>query len=187
MDYVVWLYNHTPCHRNSGLAPMEIFCGTHLNCKYLCHAKVFGCPTYILDPKLQDGTKIPNWSPHAHLGQFLGFSRHHSSSVGVIRNLHTNYVMPQFHVVYNQHFFTVAGGVQTRSVTQLNPHNFQIYLHGKWATNDHVNALADWDMTLDGPLPDGPPNWNADELIPPPPAVSKWFPSSPSLFHIPSP
>jgi len=34
MDYAVWLYNHTP-QRDSGLAPMELFCGTRLNCEYL--------------------------------------------------------------------------------------------------------------------------------------------------------
>jgi len=34
MDYMVWLYNHTP-QRETGLAPMELFCGTHLNCEYL--------------------------------------------------------------------------------------------------------------------------------------------------------
>jgi len=34
MDYAVWLYNHTPQH-DSGMAPMELFCGTCLNCEYL--------------------------------------------------------------------------------------------------------------------------------------------------------
>jgi len=88
------------------------------------------------------------------LSQFLGFSRNHSSSVGLIRNLWTNYVTPQFHVVYDQPFFMVAGGVQQCSLQQLDPNNFQIYLKGKWATDDRVHALADWDPQLDGPLPD---------------------------------
>jgi len=34
MDYAVWLYNHTP-RCNSGLAPMEVFCGSCLNCETL--------------------------------------------------------------------------------------------------------------------------------------------------------
>jgi len=181
MDYAVWLFNHTP-QCNSGLAPMEVFCGLHLNCKTLCQAKVFGCPTYILDPKLQDGNKIPKWSLHVHLGQFLGFLHNHSSSIGLIWNLRTNYVVtPQFHVVYNQPFFTVTGGVQQQSLQQLDPNNFQIYLKGKWATDDWVHALADWDPQLNGPLPDNPPNWDVDELALPPPAVSKCFPFSPTL------
>jgi len=58
MDYVTWLYNHTP-QKESRLAPMEIFCGTKLNCENLQRAKVFGSPTYVLDPKLADNFKIP--------------------------------------------------------------------------------------------------------------------------------
>jgi len=83
MDYVMWLYNHS-LHCNSGLAPL-------LNCEALCQAKVFGCPMYVLDPKLQDGNKIPKWTPCTWLGQFLGFSWQHSSSVGLVCNLCTNH------------------------------------------------------------------------------------------------
>jgi len=72
MDYTVWLYNHTPQH-DGRLAPMEIFCRNKLNYEYLCKAKVFGCPTYILDPKLSDGMEIPKCQPQAHVVQCLGF------------------------------------------------------------------------------------------------------------------
>jgi len=44
MDYAVWLYNHT-LHHDSGLAPLELCCGTWLNCEALRRAKVFECPT----------------------------------------------------------------------------------------------------------------------------------------------
>jgi len=63
------------------MAPTEIFCWTKLNCENLWCAKVFGCPTYVLDPKLADNFKIPKWSACTHLGQFLGFLKLHSLSV----------------------------------------------------------------------------------------------------------
>ena len=62
----------------------------------------------MLDPKLQDGKKIPKWHARARRGQFLGMSIAHSSTVGPIRNLRTQRVSPQFHVVYDELFETIA-------------------------------------------------------------------------------
>jgi len=167
MEYAVWLYNHTP-QQSSGLAPMELFCGTKLNCEYLRRAKVFGCPVYVLDPKLQDGTKIPKWSPRARLGQFLGFSKLHSSSVGLIRNLRTNHVSAQFHVVYDQLFSTVYGGLQARKETDFTADELQIFLKSNWDSDDRIYTLDEWDTAVDGPLPDKAPDWDAGELLPQP-------------------
>ena len=44
------------------------------------------------------------------MGQFLGFSDQHSSLVGRVRHLGTNYVSPQYHVVYDDKFETVYNG-----------------------------------------------------------------------------
>ena len=41
------------------------------------------------------------------MGQFLGFSRFHSSTVALVQNLHTGYVSPQYHVVFDNKFETV--------------------------------------------------------------------------------
>ena len=38
------------------------------------------------------------------MGQFLRFSDQHNSLVAMVRNLGTNYVSPQFHVVVNKKF-----------------------------------------------------------------------------------
>jgi hypothetical protein len=63
---------------------------------------------YVLDPKLQDGKKIPKWNCRARQGQFLGFSDEHSLLVATVR-LTTGFVSPQFHVVFDDHFHTVYG------------------------------------------------------------------------------
>jgi hypothetical protein len=62
LDYACWLHNHTP-DRDSGFAPIEIFASTSNAGDNLQRARVWGCPGYVLSPKLQDGKKIPKCAP----------------------------------------------------------------------------------------------------------------------------
>ena len=41
------------------------------------------------------------------MGQFLGLSSEHLTTVALVRNLHTGYVSPQYHVVFDDKFETV--------------------------------------------------------------------------------
>lgn len=109
MQHAAWLYNRLP-NRRTGLTPLEIFTKTKADHGDLLRAHVWGCPVFVLDPTLQDGKKIPKWNKRSRLGQFLGFSDEHSSLVGRIRNLATNYVSPQYHVVYDDLFQTIFNG-----------------------------------------------------------------------------
>jgi hypothetical protein len=109
MDYSVFLWNHTP-DRLNGLSPEELFCGTRLDCGVLRASRVWGSPSYVLDPTLQDGKKIPKWKPRSRRGQFLGMSLDHASSIGLIRNVRTGHISPQFHVIYDEKFTTVSRG-----------------------------------------------------------------------------
>ena len=159
LDYAAWLYNHTP--KRNGLAPIEIFCGTRTGCDYLRRAKVFGAPCYVLDPKLTDSKgKIPKWSARSRRGQFLGFSQNHSTSVGLIRNLRTNSITPQYHYVIDQLFTTVPGGQSGRTMQELTEDELQIYLKNKWDTPDRVDSLENWDHRLDPELPELAPEWS---------------------------
>ena len=56
------------------------------------------------DPKLQNGQTSPKWNQCAWLGWFISFSNDYSSLVVNVRNLRTNSVSPQFHVVFDGHF-----------------------------------------------------------------------------------
>jgi len=69
--------------------------------------KVWGCPVYVLEPSLQDGKKIPKWLPQSRRGQFLGFSLNHATTVGLIKNVITGYVSPQYHFVCDELFSTI--------------------------------------------------------------------------------
>ena len=89
---------------------MELFTKEKADHHDLLQAHVWGCPVYVLDPTLQDGKKIPKWNKRSRLGQFLGFSDEHSSLVGRVRHLNTNFVSPQYHVVYDDKFETIHNG-----------------------------------------------------------------------------
>ncbi len=87
-------------------SPMELFADVPItpNPK---DAHVFGCPAYVLDNHMQAGRKIPKWEERARIGVYLGPSRAHARSVGLILSLTTGLVSPQFHVRYDNSFESV--------------------------------------------------------------------------------
>ena len=116
LEYAVYLWNTIP-NKESLVAPLEVFASAKFpSYEHLNRAHVFGCPVYVLDPKLQDGKKLPKWSPRCRRGQYLGPSPDHSSTIGRILNLRTGHISPQFHCIYDDLFSTVpnaeTGGIQ---------------------------------------------------------------------------
>jgi len=73
----------------------------------LSRARVWGAPTYVLSPKLQDSHKLPKFQPRSHQGIYLGFSPRHSTTVGRILNPQTGHISPQYHIVVDEQFSTV--------------------------------------------------------------------------------
>lgn len=106
LSHAVYLYNHTP-KQDSGVAPIEVFTRTKSMYGALQSAHPWGCPVYVLTPKLRDGQKIPKWEPRSRRGQYVGASPMHASTVGLVRNLQTGSITPQFHMVYDDFFETV--------------------------------------------------------------------------------
>lgn len=105
IQYAVWLQNNMP--KLTGMAPIDLLSRVKQNQRVLTNAHVFGCPAYVLDPKLQDGNSIPKFSPRSSRGMFVGFSRRHSSLVPLILNLSTLSISPQYHVVFDDWFTSV--------------------------------------------------------------------------------
>lgn len=104
--YAVDIYNELP--RNGGaVSPEEIYAQTLGSHSRIVNARPWGCPGYTLEPSLRgDGAKLPKWKPKTRRGQFMGFSPVHASTVGLMRNLKTQTITPQFHVVYDPEFQT---------------------------------------------------------------------------------
>ena len=107
LQHAAYLWNHLP-NRTTGVAPIEIFSGVSFSTfEHLTSSHVWGCPVYVLDPKLQDGKKLPKWQARARHGQYLGISPDHSSTVGLIHNLRTGFISPQYHVIYDDLFSSI--------------------------------------------------------------------------------
>ena len=104
--YATYLYNHFP--DSNGIAPADLFTGTQFPRHKLKDVHTWGCPVYVLDPTLQQGKKIPKWQPRSRKGVFVGFSPNHGSEVPLILNPRTGHISPQFHVVFDDSFSTVA-------------------------------------------------------------------------------
>ena len=112
VDYAIHLYNHTP-QPASGLSPNELFSGTKSDYQALKNSHTWGCPVYVLDPKIADGHKLPKWRPRARRAQFMGVSPLHAETVHVVRNLNTGFLSPQYHVVFDDWFETTYADEDT--------------------------------------------------------------------------
>lgn len=106
VKHAAWLYNRLP-NAKSGLTPLELLTKTKSDHRDLLRSHVWGCPVFVLDPKLAEGHKIPKWNRRSRMAQFMGFSDAHSSLVANVRNLSTGFVSPQYHLVFDDNFQTV--------------------------------------------------------------------------------
>jgi hypothetical protein len=97
LKHAVWLYN---CVLNSCRLAL-------LHWSDLLRTHVWGCLAIVVEPQLQNDQKLPTWNWHACIGQFLGYSDEHLFLVVNVCHLSTNYISPQFHVVFDDLFETV--------------------------------------------------------------------------------
>ena len=110
MNYAVWVYNCIP-DMQSGLSIIEIWSSSNFDTvsETLSNCHVWVCQTYVLDPKLQNpGVKIPKWAPRIWIGVNMGFDKMHSTQVGLVLNLLTSSISPQYHVVFDYMLSTVV-------------------------------------------------------------------------------
>jgi hypothetical protein len=166
LDHAVYLWNNIPNDVLS-LAPLEIFTRSRFpSYTHLRRLHVWGCPAYVLDPKLQDGKKVPKWEPRSRRGKFLGISPNHSSTIGLILNFRTGHVSPQYHVVYDDEFTTVPNAESGGLFNAERPFNAEQWQQLVEAGTERV--LVDDD----------------DEL---PPLHRDWQPPPPPQFPLPTP
>jgi len=97
------LHNITP--GQSGLSSAELFVGVK-DKNRLKEFHTFGCPVFVLEPRLQQGHKIPKWEPCSRMAIYLGRSTQHAATVPLVMSIKTGLVSPQYHVVYDDHFTT---------------------------------------------------------------------------------
>jgi hypothetical protein len=107
VKHAVYLWNHLP-NPSTGISPHDLFSRTRWPHGRFKEAHVWGCPVYLLDKRIADGMKLPRWSPRSARCVYVGQSESHSSSVALVLNLETGTITPQFHLVFDDYFTTVA-------------------------------------------------------------------------------
>ena len=109
MDYAVWVYNRA-LDIQSGLSNIEIWSRSRFEpvSETLSNCHVWSCPTYVLKPKFhKPRVKIPKLAPSSQRGVNMGFRQMHSTQVGLVINLLTGSISPQYHVVFDDMLYTV--------------------------------------------------------------------------------
>jgi hypothetical protein len=75
--------------------------------------RVFGCPVFVLNKRLQDGDSLPKWKSRCWMGVYIGQSIQHAGNVPLIYNPLTTHVSPQYHLTFDDQFTTVTGTMAT--------------------------------------------------------------------------
>jgi hypothetical protein len=63
--------------------------------------RVFGCPIFVLDKRLQDGDSLPKWRSRCWNGVYIGQSLQHAGNVPLVYNPSTSHVSPQYHITFD--------------------------------------------------------------------------------------
>ena len=117
--------------------------------------RVFGSPTYVLRKELQDGVTLNKWKPRSWLGVYIGTSNCHASAIPLIYNPTSTHVSPQFHVIYDEYFYTVNPSNSAISDVYLS----KLYnSSAKWLYRDPYSDDPHffgsfWDDTASSPIP----------------------------------
>ena len=93
------LHNHTT-QISGGMSPEEVWTrskSSHIDPQ---NDNPWGCHEYVLGPRLQDGKILPKRMQKSRRSQYLRNSPLHASIVGLVRNLQTGNISPQFHLVF---------------------------------------------------------------------------------------
>ena len=144
VQYAVHIHNRLPNPR-TGLSPLDVLSGTKQSLDKLHDLHVFGCPAYVLDPRISDGKKIPKWQPRSRRGVFLGVSQQHSSSAPLILNMNTGSSSPQFHVIMDDWFSTTVSSEGAAVNFEEEPWS-NLFLNSRFQypfDEDHVPGLSE--------------------------------------------
>ena len=107
VQHSTYLHNNVPNHTTS-LSPNDLFTRMRFDTNKFHDLHVWGCLVYVLDKNISDGNQLPRWRPHSHHGVYMETSPLHSSSVPLVLNLSTGAITPQFHVVFDDWFGSIA-------------------------------------------------------------------------------
>jgi hypothetical protein len=136
----------------------------------ISRASVWGCPVYVLVPKLQDGMKIPKWDPRSRRGMFIG---------GNSINLRTGNV--SYHVVYDD-LFTTLPNEYTGGILDGMPFNPQSWSKIVWSGLERYIDPDDEAESGTTQIPSLDREWLSDEELPPTSTRHSHYDDQPTLL-----
>ncbi len=86
-------FHNVSIRQDKTFTPFRLFTGQEAPWS-LQDFRVFGCPTYVLNKRLQDGDSFHKWRARSWQGVYIGPSCCHASNVPLIYNYSTTYVSP---------------------------------------------------------------------------------------------
>jgi hypothetical protein len=110
VSYAIFLHNHVP-DLSTGLCPSDVFTKSRWEQRKYHDLHVWGCPVYALEKTIADGKKLHCWKPRSICCVNMGLSKKHASTVPLVLNPETGYITPQYHIVFDDWFATVATNV----------------------------------------------------------------------------
>jgi hypothetical protein len=151
-------HNATP--GKSGLSPEEIFTKQKARQDRLMDFHPFGCPVFDLDPKLQQGHKLPKWQPRAPQAIYLGHSPRHAQTVPIVLNPRTGLCSPQYHVVFDDNFSITTASTKNKlpdNWSELFNHSRVDCFEGEDDTTIRPSLAQEWhdtEITSDDQVPE---------------------------------
>jgi hypothetical protein len=135
ISHAARIHNHSP-RRGQTKSPCELFTDeTDSISPNDFH--VFGCPVFVLAKELQDGKSMQKFSrARSYMGIYVGQSPHHASNVALIFNPKTQLVSPQYHVVFDEDFETVASSDPAIMASNIALMSDQLFQDHEWIHTD---------------------------------------------------
>lgn len=103
----------------TGFSPEEVLTINKANHAILKDMPVWGCPTYVLHPTLQNQGKRPKQQQHSRRTHFMGLAEGYASNVVNIRLLKNSFISPQFHVVFDYWFESVHCDASLKELSEF--------------------------------------------------------------------
>jgi hypothetical protein len=141
LKMAVDIHNATP--GQSGLSPEEIFTRQKARQDRLVDFHTFGCLVFVLDPKLQQGHKLPKWQPRSRQAIYLGHSPRHAQTVPIVL---------QYHVVFDDTFSTTTASTTNtlpETWSELFSHSRLDCFEGEGDNTVRPSLASEWDETGD--------------------------------------
>jgi hypothetical protein len=150
-------FHNASIRRDKNMSPYELFTGEAAPWN-LNDFRVFGCPVYVLQKKLQDGDNFAKWKARSWQGVYVRHYTCHPSSIPLIYNYTTTHVTPQYHIVFNEGFSSIIDPSNTMNDAFFeNLYNKASWFH-KSNYTDHTDEYYFGSFWMDPPLAPRPEN-----------------------------